>query len=109
MRIILAVVFISIVAVACGSVVHAAEGTRITLISRSQDTVGLHIAYLVEAATPVAITVANGSARISATTDGAGWRATVTGILAACGGVLVVDGREVVRLRCVWLPVEGRR
>jgi len=78
-----------------------------TLISRAQDVAGVHIAYLVEAPVAVSIMVTGGDVRVSAD-ETEGYRATVTGTLDACRGALVVDGQEIIRQRCVWLPRVGK-
>ena len=106
MKILLAVLLIIAVAVACGRVVHA---SGVTQISRVQDARGVHIAYLVEASAPVAITVTSGGVRISSVSDAGSWRATITGTLDSCSGALVVDGQVLVQQRCVWLPIGARR
>ena len=76
-----------------------------TLISRADDARGIHVAYLVEAEQqPVAVATHGRVTGYTAVQDGAGWRATVTASLDACGGVLTVDGVVLVQQRCVWLP-----
>ena len=106
MKALIAAILIVLVCYACGRIARAAD---VTQISRVQTANGVHIAYLVEAAEPVAITVIGGEVRISSVSSGDGWRATITGTLNSCDGALVVDGETIVQQRCVWLPIGARQ
>ena len=104
MKPLIAVLLIIAVAAACGRIARAETGVRITAFPGSRDAAGVHIAYLVEAAGPVAITVTGGDVRVSSVSSSDGWRATITGTLDSCHGALVVGGETIVQQRCTWLP-----
>ena len=104
MKPLLAAILIALTCATCGRIARADAGVRITAFPGARDAAGVHIAYLVEASTPVAITVTGGEVRVSSVSGGDGWRATITGTLDSCHGALVVGGETIVQQRCTWLP-----
>ncbi len=109
MKILLAVLPIIVVAVACGSVVHAAEGVQARVISREVRASGLQLVYLVEAAAPPEVDRSQATlvAQTTVADDAGGYRSTIA-VRVSCGGalVVVVEGVrvEVERRWCALLP-----
>lgn len=76
-----------------------------TLISRQERADGVHVVYLAEGDQQPVVQVEAGTITgYTAVQDGTAWRATVSATLERCSGVLRIDGRAVVRQRCVYLP-----